>query len=367
MNELLTRRRFLMNISRGACGLAGTSLINGLLNAKKHENSLAIKNWIWRGGFDGKTDDELKRILSDFRSAGIDGLLLGGGYEQVVPIAREEGIEVHAWMWTLNNGGMQKEHPEWYTVSRNGVSVVDKPPYVDYYKWLCPSRPEVHEYLKQRVANLAQMDGLAGVHLDYIRYCDVILPIALQPKYKLVQDKEYPEFDFCYCSACRQTFKNQEGVDPLELPDPPASTAWRKYRWDSVTKIVNTLADVVHDHKKIISAAVFPTPELARRLVRQDWPRWNLDAVFPMIYHSFYNEPLDWIEMATREGVTSLPSHRPLYSGVYSLKPDQIGRAVELALAGGAKGVSIFGGFGKEHQQALRNAVNNSSQHRKVP
>lgn len=39
-----------------------------------------------------------------------------------------------------------------------------------------------------------------------------------------------------------------------------------------------------------VTAAVFPTPEVARRNVRQDWVNWNLTGVFPMVYHGFYKE-----------------------------------------------------------------------------
>ncbi len=67
------------------------------------------------------------------------------------------------------------------------------------------------------------MNGLGSYHLDYIRYPDVILPVALWPKYNLVQDKEYPEFDFCYCDVCRDEFKNASGVDPKAIADPPST------------------------------------------------------------------------------------------------------------------------------------------------
>ena len=354
-DEATPRRQFLRTVAAGTCGLVGHGLMRDRPTAAAATSGKPIlKNWIWRGNLRATSEDDLKRTLSDFRQAGIHGILLGGGYERVIPLAREAGIEVHAWTWALNNGAMQKKHPEWYTVNRNGVSVVEKPPYVGYYKWLCPTRPAVRRFLAERVDRLAATEGLAGVHLDYIRYCDVILPVALQPKYGLVQDREMPQFDYCYCSACRAAFKEKEGIDPLELPDPTASEAWRRFRWDSVTDVVNLLARVVHRRKLAITAAVFPTPALARKLVRQDWPRWNLNAVFPMIYHRFYNQPIEWIRTATREGTAALPKERPLYSGVYNLKPDELARAVGLASEGGAQGISVFGGFGARHQQALR-------------
>jgi hypothetical protein len=82
--------------------------------------------------------------------------------------------------------------------------------------------------------------------------------------------------------------------------------------------------------------------------VRQDWARWNLDAVFPMVYHSFYDQPIGWIETAVREGVRALPESRPLYAGLYlpALKSDEeFERAARAARRGGAAGVSLFGGL----------------------
>lgn len=47
-----------------------------------------------------------------------------------------------------------------------------------------------------------------------------------------------------------------------------------------------------HAHGKKITAAVFATPSLARQLVRQAWDKWPVDAVFPMLYHNFYQPPI---------------------------------------------------------------------------
>ncbi len=85
---------------------------------------------------------------------------------------------------------------------------------------MCPSRPETAQYLKDRVAELAQIEGLAGVHLDFIRYPDAIF--ALRPA-RIPQrgpDRVYPLWDFCYCDVCRADFKALTGVDPMDLEDP---------------------------------------------------------------------------------------------------------------------------------------------------
>jgi uncharacterized lipoprotein YddW (UPF0748 family) len=264
----------------------------------------------------------------------------------------------------MMRGEHQKTHPEWYAVNRKGVSTAEKPPYVDYYKFMCPARSEVRQFLVGYVRELAQIEGLASVHLDYIRYPDVILPIALWPKYNLVQDKEYPEFDFCYCSVCRERFQRQSRVDPVQIADPAGHRAWLQYRYDTVTEVVSLLANEVHAHKKQVTAAVFPTPTIARSLVRQDWVRWKVDAVLPMVYHAFYKEDVPWIERATREGVTALRGRIPLYTGLYipDLPPADLGRAVGHALAGGAQGISLFQGNAltpahwEEFKEALKRA-----------
>jgi uncharacterized lipoprotein YddW (UPF0748 family) len=318
-----------------------------------------LKHWAWlRGGV--TSVDAWKRTLAGLRETGIEAVLISGSadfYRTYVPPARDEGVEVHAWLFTMMRGEHVKTHPEWYAVNRKGVSTAEKPPYVDYYRFLCPSRDEVREALRGVVRELASIDGLASVHLDYIRYPDVILPVALWPKYGIVQDKEYPEYDYCYCAVCRDAFKRRAGVDPLELPDPPGHAAWLQYRYDTITEVVSLLADEVHARKKLLTAAVFPTPAIARALVRQEWTRWKVDAVLPMVYHAFYKEDVAWIERATREGVQALRGRIPLYSGLYvpDLPPADLARAARNAIAGGAQGISIFQGntLTADHRTAL--------------
>jgi uncharacterized lipoprotein YddW (UPF0748 family) len=321
------------------------------------------KNWMWTGGGAELKPDEQKRRLERFREAGIDALLLGGFNADVLAGAKEQGLETHAWIWALCRGDKEllEKHPAWYDVSRRGDSAADKPPYVDYYHFLCPSRDEVRDHLAKIVADLGNTANLDGIHLDYIRYPDVILPVGLWKKYNLVQNEELPQFDFCYCEVCRKAFKQQTGEDPLKLPDPPANDAWRQYRYDSVTKLVNHLAEVAHGKGKQLTAAVFPTPILAKKLVRQDWVHWNLDAVLPMIYHNYYNEKPEWIERAVKEGVRALPANRPLYAGLHlpNLPGDDFDRAVEFARAGGAKGVALFGGLRTVQPEPMRSKNSN--------
>jgi hypothetical protein len=102
---------------------------------------------------------------------------------------------------------------------------------------------------------------------------------------------------------------------------------------------------------KPISAAVFPTPTIARKLVRQAWDEWPVDAVFPMLYHGFYEEELAWIGEGVIEGQDAIRSRgrelnkpRRLFAGLYlpSLDPEERDRAVQIARTAGADGISFF-------------------------
>jgi uncharacterized lipoprotein YddW (UPF0748 family) len=348
----MNRRSFVQKAGLATLGMSGSTAAWSTGAADAPAAAPLEKNWIWTGTDDRSSSDDQKRRFEKLRESGIGAVLFSGVNPKVFALAKAQGLETHAWTWTLCRGDRDliARHPDWYGVSRSGESAATQPPYVDYYHFLCPSRPEVQDHLARLFSDLADTPDLDGVHLDYVRYPDVILPVALWKKYNLVQDKELSRFDFCYCAVCRQAFKKQTGLDPLELPDPPANAAWRQYRYDSVTRLVNRLVEVAHGKGKRITAAVFPSPTIARTLVRQDWPNWKLDAVLPMTYHSFYNAAVDWIEPTVREGVAALPTNRPLYAGLYlpDIKTeDEFDRAVRFARAGGAKGVALFGGLRK--------------------
>ncbi len=352
----MDRRTFLKNASAGVLGLGALRPLHALAEetapaaeapAPPRTPTLPT-NWTWARV---RADwDQARRIqfLDEVVAAGITGLLcLNGGDREMLALAAKRDVQVHAWRWTLCRPALAEEHPEWFVVSRKGESTAEKPPYVHYYRFLCPSREDVVDYLVDDYAEIAGRDGVAGVHLDYVRYPDVILPKALWAKYDLVQTEELPEFDFCYCDVCRAAFHKQAGVDPLELPDPPADPAWRQYRYDTVTRMVNRIADAVRARSSVVTAAVFPTPTIARTLVRQDWTRWKVDAVMPMVYNHFYEKDVAWIEGAVREGAEALDGARPLYAGLYvsALKDDEsLAAAVNGARSGGAAGIALFGG-----------------------
>lgn len=347
----MDKRNFIKSL-----GLGSVVLLPGVPALAKEATAAAkeaappkIAHRVWINPNKEDAEADIQKRYADYKKAGISDIYFEDDSEKHFRIAKKNGIKAHRWIWTMNRG--EKEllaaHPEWYSLNRKGESCATNPPYVGYYRWLCPSKPETLTYLKQQVENALSKDYIDGIHLDYVRYCDVILPVNLWSKYGIDQSKELPEYDFCYCETCRNAYKAEKGKDPLEMEHPDQSPSWRKFRYDRITNIVNNLAKVAQQHKKPITAAVFPTPEIAKRIVRQDWTNWNLDAVNPMIYHGFYQEDVSWIGDAVAEGVRALNGRFPLYAGLFlpdfNGNMDDLKRGVALAVKNGAAGVSLFG------------------------
>lgn len=302
----------------------------------------------WAHGSEQMDEAVWTEKLAAYKQLGISEVLVGGSPEflaELVPLAKTFDIKIHAWMWTLNrpNDTLANKHPDWYAINRAGKNSLEYRAYVDYYQWLSPFHPEAREYIKNNVRKLAAVEGLASIHLDYVRYVDVILGKDLQPKYNLVQDHEMPEYDYGYHPIARAGFKEIFGYDPMDLAHPELSTEWRQYRLNAITSLVNELVEIAHAKNQNMTAAVFPFPEMSRQMVRQAWNDWNLDAAYPMLYQNFYQENVNWIGFAARQGVNDVDF--PIFAGLYSPAledPADLEKAIRLAKASGTQGISIF-------------------------
>lgn len=357
----MTKREFLKTVGAAAVAI-GVAPVSALTSAGQGQ-SKRLKNFVWLRPSITKSTDDWKRDFDLWRASGIHGIIpeIYNGretlfqsrrlpvkspwLESAIPVAKAAGLEVHAWMWAMPCliADVIRTHPDWYNVNAKGESAVDKPAYVDYYKFLDPARPEVREFVRDTVRELAAVPGLTGIHLDYIRHPDAILPSGLWSKYNITQERVHPPYDYGYTPYSRQLFKQKTGIDPIELKDPETSKAWLQYRLDSVVDLVNDyLVPAAHAGGKTISAAVFPGPSRARTMVRQDWGRFKLDAYLPMLYHTFYEAGPEFVRQYTQEAVRTVS--KPVYSGLFvgPLDAADFRKTVDMALSGGASGVSIF-------------------------
>ncbi|NJX14394.1 family 10 glycosylhydrolase [Tamlana crocina] len=324
----------------------------GINTAQTESTPPPFKYWVWYGAGANVADSIHIKQFKKYASSGINAVLIDTRADadylsKVAPLAIKEGLEVHAWMFTMNRPGdtTALKHPDWYMVSRSGKSCFDDRPYVDYYQWLSPSHPEARQHIWNLVEGLAKVEGIKSVHLDYIRYPDVFLPVGLLPKYNLVQNEELPDFDFDYSMASVDKFKKLFGKDITQAEVPAIDIEWKQFRLNEIKAVVDGAYDIAHKHGKDLTAAVFPYPEMADHMVRQRWDKWNIDAVMPMIYNNFYNEGLDWIEFATKQGLTDLKAKQTkLHTGLYlpEMTDNELAKAIAIAKQSGASGVAFF-------------------------
>lgn len=301
--------------------------------------------WTW---LDYRPDMDFDAVCQKMNAAGIDGVMLNAptpeDYRVAIPIAKKYNIHVYAWLWTMDlehdRDKVLAEHPEWFSVNRLGRSLADTTAYVDYYKFLCPALPEVREYLNNKIKAYCEVEELEGIAIDYHRFVDVVLPTSLWSRYGVVQDHEYPEWDFGYHPAMIEKFQAQYGYDPREQEDPSEDLKWRQFRCDQITEVANLFAETIHSYGKKMGASPFPTPKMASRMVRQDWGKWNLDFVFPMAYHNFYTMDPSFEYDCTVENVRDAQPFTTVGCGITT--SEQVLDCMREAFRAGAQAIAIF-------------------------
>lgn len=321
-------------------------------NNDKKEAEVYPMFWTWLEDLPGV---DMEASFKAMHEAGIDGVMLHAAsnedYKRDIEIARKYGITVYAWLWTLNpprqdRPQMLETLPHWFDVNRDGQSLAEYKAYVNSYKFMCPNLPEVRQNLVERVINLCQIDGIEGICLDYCRLVDVVLPISLSYNYKIRQDGEvFPQWDFGYHPAMLEEFKAQYGYDPREQEDPSRDKTWCQFRCDKVTECANLMAETARKYGRVVTASPFATPKVASFMVAQDWGKWDLDIVFPMLYCDFYTQEPGWAYDGTIEGNRDKNPKTVLGVGLDTElggSPENIFAKMDNAFKAGAQAVSLY-------------------------
>ena len=349
------------------------------LMACTNSSQQTVPVYAWLGwDNDNTTEESLRKDFTEYKEHGVCGICLNAGFDTAkiriaARVAKEVGLEYHAWIPTMLSAGQDST---WYTVNRLGESAYDKQAYVEYYKTLDPRNPNVEKFLIDQYLTVCEIPEVDYIQFDYIRYADVILAKGLWDKYGLVMNEEYAKADYCYCDSCVAAFQKESGIDIRATERPDTVAAWAQFRCDAVTNLVNHIVDAIHATGKKVSADVFPGPSLARKMVRQEWQKWNVDVLFPMNYNDFYLEPASWVGKVTEEEVAAVEGKKPIYSGLFICKdwqnkanvvdpensglvPSEIEEAVAGSMKAGATGVCLFtpNDMTPEHWAALEKAI----------
>jgi uncharacterized lipoprotein YddW (UPF0748 family) len=233
-----------------------------------------------------------------------EGLIAATGgdtLDALLGAAHAAGLRVHAWVNVLSlanrrDGPLLRElGPSAVLVDQAGRSVLDYPdldvpePDRRYYRmgtpalWLDPASPGVQDRLAATFAELVARYPLDGLHLDYIRYPDV-LPFTPGSRFGV-------GLDFGHGEASRERFRVETGREPPSPPDRLGnSVLWDAWRRDQVTRLVARIRDDARVARPDIalSAAVWSYADRAYLSMGQDWRHWLEDALVdfavPMAY-----------------------------------------------------------------------------------
>ena len=224
-------------------------------------------------------------------------------FADCVRACKKHGVKLHIWMTNYQAHGhapkdfMEKLKAEGRLQVEADGRLTDQ---------LCPSNDRNHALQRDAMVEAACMDGVAGVHFDYIRY---------------------PGSKTCYCPTCRSKFEKRIGRKLEHWPqdvlrDTPLHEEWLQFRCDNITRLVREVHDEVRRvaPKCMISAAVFRNYPQCRDSVGQDWKLWvdkgYLDFVCPMDYTGSDAE----FESQVRTQLEIVQGKIPCYPGIGLLR-----------------------------------------------
>ena len=234
-----------------------------------------VNNGYWLFGYNMKNVnlDKLAKALEKHGKSAV---------ETFIADAKKKGISVHIWMQIFYTGG------KWISATNGDGSYK--------YSFFNSKINEAKEY--------ANLKGVAGVHMDYLRFPGT-------------------------------AYKHANGVEAINY-------------------FTKSLCNEIHkiNSKLIVSAAVMPETDSNKYYYGQDIPTLSkyLDVVIPMIYKGNYASGTSWIESTTAKFV-KMSNGAQIWTGIQSYRSDddvtslsssELLKDYKAAANGGATGVISF-------------------------
>ena len=286
--------------------------------------------------------------------------LAAGGRDALAELLERAAgrVRVHAWVNVLSLAS-NAEAPivtelgrASVLADRQGRSLLDYPGYDvpppdrSYYRmgtpgvYLDPAAPGVAERLAATFAELlVRYPRLDGLHLDYIRYPDV-LPFVPGSRFGV-------GLDFGYGEPTRLRFRDETGLEaPFGDRIGPAD-AWDDWRRDRLTALVHDVAVAARAARPgvSLSAAVWAYADRAYLALGQDWRRWLEDGLLDFAVPMAYTRD-DRLLRYQAQAFAGLPHGDRIWIGLgswlFENTPERAVAQIELVRAAGAQAVSLF-------------------------
>jgi uncharacterized lipoprotein YddW (UPF0748 family) len=277
---------------------------------------------------------------------------------ELVSAAHAAGLRVHAWVNVLSVAG-NREAPivrelgrDAVQVDRRGRSLLDypeleiPPPESETLRmgtpavWLDPATPGVVEALAATFGELVERyPELDGLHLDYIRYPDV-LPFSPGSRFRV-------GLDFGYGEPARRRFQAETGLEAPFGDGLVNANRWDDWRRDRVTETVARIGEAARLARPglVLSAAVWAYPERSYLSLFQDWRRWLEEELVafavPMLY-TLDDRLLRYEVPAYARGIGGERVWIGLGTWLFANSPERAVTQLRIVHAGGAQGDALF-------------------------
>lgn len=215
-------------------------------------------------------------------------------FDSLIQAARRCSIRVHAWVNTLLIWSLREPpdstrhiyhtHPEWFIkdVQNKSMHEYSQEEWFDAGLeglYLDPVNPEVQKYLADITIEILNRYPVVGIHLDFIRYPGVSWGL--------------PENDTTAIFAALDAY-TVRWFNLLKYPQSSFITRWMCWHyWKYARQKEKHIHDVVQairrvvdqdtiNPKRLLSAAIFPNPGLARYRFGQNWMDWSETIDYPV-------------------------------------------------------------------------------------
>jgi uncharacterized lipoprotein YddW (UPF0748 family) len=298
------------------------------------------------------------------------------GFAELLARAHEAGLRVHAWVNVLSLAG-NREAPLLralgrgvVAVDRLGRSLLDYPgldvplPERRWVRlgtpavWLDPGAPGLADHLARIFAELpTRYPALDGLHLDYIRYPDV-LPFSPGSRFAV-------GLDFGYGEASRARFRAETGLEAPFADAAPNANRWDAWRRERVTEVVRRVREAARavSPELALSAAVWAWSERAYLALGQDWQGWLEEGLLEFAVPMAYTQD-DRLLRYQAQGFAASPVGDRIWIGLgswlFAKHPERALEQLRIAREAGAAGDSLFSWDALAEAPALRDALANA-------
>ncbi|MFH1877892.1 MAG: family 10 glycosylhydrolase [Candidatus Omnitrophota bacterium] len=228
----------------------------------------------------------------------------------IIKKAETAGIKVHAWLNLLSiaqnenaniikkfgKGVLTTDQYGNFSMDKNKSRELNKHFVLENQLFLEPGDIRVKNYLTGITAELLEKyPGLAGLHLDYIRY-----PAAVP----FIPGSKFASHGLCYGYTPDniRNFGAFTGLDPRSMKQSPENFwLWDEWKRDQVTSLIRSISDRSRALSPgiIISCTVMPYIDRTYLVTFQDWIEWLKEGIADYIVAMNYTDDTKLMKMNT--------------------------------------------------------------------